>query len=217
MKALILSLLFISALSFNLRSTKQDYDSYVMAVQWANGYCSAKSCGSKADNVPTNTMTIHGLWPSLKSGTYLDDCTSGVDVTDDGSSLFTQMKIYWPSFQNTNEYFWSHEYNKHGYCMVEEYGWSGYEEYFQFVLNLHTKTYAKLITQAFPSYSSQTVTVAYATLVSAIQTVIPNATINMKCTGGYISELYFYLLKDFTPSTSSKFSNSCKSGKLVFK
>ena len=217
MKAYILFLLFISAFSFNLRQTKQNYDSYVMAVQWANGYCSAKSCGDKAANVPKNTMTIHGLWPSLKSGTYLDDCTSGVDIVDDGSSLFNEMKIYWPSFSNTNEYFWGHEYNKHGYCMVEEYGWSGYEDYFKFVLDLHKKTYKDLITSAYPSYSSQTVTVNYADFVTAVQKIIPKATINMKCSGGYVTEFYFYLEKDYTPSTSSKFSKSCSSGKLVFK
>lgn len=218
MKAYILFLLFISAFSFNLRQTKQSYDSYVMAVQWANGYCSAKSCGDKAANVPKNTMTIHGLWPSLKSGTYLDDCTSGVDIVDDSSSLFTEMKIYWPSFSNTNEYFWGHEYNKHGYCMVEEKGWSGYEDYFTYVLNLHKSTYKDLIKSAYPSYSSTTVTVKYANFVTAIQKIIPNATINMKCSGGYITEFYFYLEKDCsTPSTSSKFTNSCSSGKLVFK
>ena len=217
MKAYILFLLFISAFSFNLRQTKQNYDSYVMAVQWANGYCSAKSCGDKAANVPKNTMTIHGLWPSLKSGTYLDDCTSGVDIVDAGSSLFNEMKIYWPSFSNTNEYFWGHEYNKHGYCMVEEYGWSGYEDYFKFVLDLHKKTYKDLITSAYPSYSSQTVTVKYDDFVTAVQKIIPKATINMKCSGGYVTEFYFYLEKDYTPSTNSKFSKSCSSGKLVFK
>ena len=102
MKSILFLLLLISAFTFNLRHTKQDYDSYVMAVQWANGYCKANSCGNKADHVYKNTMTIHGLWPSLKSGKYLDDCTSDVDIVDDGSSLFTNMKQYWPSFSTTN-------------------------------------------------------------------------------------------------------------------
>ena len=57
----------------------------------------------------------------------------------------------------------------------------------------------------------------YETLKSAIQRVIPNATINMKCNKEYITELYFYLEKNLVPSTNSKFSNACKSGKLVFK
>ena len=115
MKVILLLASIFLANSFNLRQTKQSYDSYVMAVQWSNGYCLANSCGSKADHVYKNTMTIHGLWPSLKSGKQLSDCTSGVTITDDGSTLFTNMKQYWPSFSatNTNEWFWEHEYNKH--------------------------------------------------------------------------------------------------------
>ena len=216
MKAIILFGLIISSLCFNLRSTKQSYDSYVMAVQWANGYCSAVNCGNKNANVEKNTMTIHGLWPSLKSGTMLKECTSGVSISDDGSTTFQNMKKYWPSFGQANTKFWAHEYNKHGYCMVEEYGWSGYKDYFNFVINLHLKTYKDLIKKAFPGYSGSP-TVAYDKMKEAIRKVIPGAMINMKCTSGYISEFYFYLEKNFSPSPNSKFSNSCKQGKLVFK
>ena len=113
MKNYLLLILFISVYTFNLRQTKQDYDSYVMAVQWSNGYCQVNNCGSKADHVYKNKMTIHGLWPSLKSGKYLKECTSGITIVDDGSSLYKDMKQYWPTFSsNTNEYFWGHEYNK---------------------------------------------------------------------------------------------------------
>ena len=220
MKTFLLSILILSVYNFNLRQTKQDYDSYVMAVQWPNGYCKANSCGNKADHVYKNKMTIHGLWPSLKSGKYLSDCTSGVSINNDGSTLFTNMKQYWPSFStsSTNENFWVHEYNKHGYCMVEEKGWSGYEQYFNFVLNLHKATYNDLITKAFPSYSSTTVTVTYDAVKTAIQKIIPNATFKMNCKSKYIYEFYFYLEKDTTtPSTSSRFSNTCTSASFVFK
>jgi ribonuclease T2 len=164
-------------------------------------------------------MTIHGLWPSLKSGSQLSDCTSGVTIKDDGSTLFTNMKQYWPSFSttSTNEWFWEHEYNKHGYCMVEEYGWDGYEEYFEFVIELFLKTYKDLIINAFPNTSSTTMTVTYDTMIAKIQKIIPNATLKMNCKSKYIYELYFYLEKNFTPSTSSKFSNTCTSAQLVFK
>ena len=216
MKTILLFVLIICAFSFNLRHAKQDYDSYVMAVQWSNGYCKANSCGSKADHVYKNTMTIHGLWPSLKSGKYLNDCTSGVNIEDDGSELFLKMRQYWPSFNsNGNEYFWKHEYNKHGYCMVEEYGWDGYEEYFEFVINLHLQTYKDLMLQAFPS--AKTATVTYEEMKTAIKKIIPNATFKMNCKSKYIYELYFYVEKDFSPSTDSRFTNSCDSAQLVFK
>ena len=216
-KTLILLTLFISIFTFNLRHTKQDYDSYVMAVQWANGYCKANDCGKKADNVETNTMTIHGLWPSLKGGKYLNDCTAGVTIPDDGSSFFNDMRKYWPSFAKTNRNFWEHEYNKHGYCMVEEYGWDDYEEYFEFTINLHLKTYKDLIIKAFPDYKNKTVTLTYEQVTDAIHKVIPNAIFKMKCEANYITELDFYLEKDFTPSPNSRFSGGCESGQLVFK
>ena len=218
MRSLLLLILFISAYSFNLRQTKQEYDSYVMAVQWSNGYCKVSSCGSKADHVYKNKLTIHGLWPSLKSGKYLSDCTSGVKIVDDGSSLFTDMKQYWPSFSKSNEYFWGHEYNKHGYCMVEEKGWSGYTDYFSYVIDLHKRTFNDLLTNAFPDYSDTTITISYNEMKSAIQSVIPNATFKMNCKSKYVTEFYFYLEKDTTtPSTNSKFSNTCSSAKLLFK
>ena len=218
MRSLLLLILFISAYSFNLRQTKQEYDSYVMAVQWSNGYCKVSSCGSKADHVYKNKLTIHGLWPSLKSGKYLSDCTSGVTIVDDGSSLFTDMKQYWPSFSKSNEYFWGHEYNKHGYCMVEEKGWSRYTDYFSYVIDLHKRTFNDLLTNAFPDYSDTTITISYNEMKSAIQSVIPNATFKMNCKSKYVTEFYFYLEKDTTtPSTNSKFSNTCSSAQLLFK
>ena len=61
MKNILLLILFISTYTFNLRQTKQNYDSYVMAVQWSNGYCQVNNCGSKADHVYKNKMTIHGF------------------------------------------------------------------------------------------------------------------------------------------------------------
>jgi ribonuclease I len=215
MKAILLLSLFISALTFNLRQAKQSFDSYVMAVQWANGYCSANSCGSKADHVEKNTFTIHGLWPSLKSGKQLSDCTSGVKIEDDGSALFSDMKQYWPSFAKSNEEFWEHEYNKHGFCMVEEYGWSGYEEYFDFVISLLLKTYKNLFIKVFPD--KKTVTITYENLVKAIQNIIPSATLKINCKSNYLYEIYFYVEKDFSPSTNSRFSNTCQSAKIVFK
>ena len=224
MKALLLIFLLVSAFAFNLKKSKKknkvNYDSYVMAVQWSNGYCKINNCGKTADHVYKNTFTIHGLWPSLKSGKRLPQCTNGVIIEDDGSDLFKDMKQYWPSFKvsGTNEEFWEHEYNKHGYCMIEEYGWDGYEDYFDFVINeIFLKTYKNLIMDAFPGKSATTISVKYAAMIDAIQEVIPNATFKMICKNKYIYEFYFYLEKDFEPSTDSRFSNSCSNGQLIFK
>ena len=218
MKSFLLLILLISVFSFNLRRAKQDYDSYVMAVQWSNGYCKVNSCGNKADHVYKNKMTIHGLWPSLKSGKYLNQCTNGVSIVDDGSPLFVEMRQYWPSFAKSNEDFWEHEYNKHGYCMVETKRWEGYGDYFSFVIDLHKSTYNDLITKAFPQYSDTIPTLSYTEIKAAIQQIIPNATFKLNCKSKYLTEFQFYLEKDaVTPSTKSKFSNSCKNVKFIFK
>lgn len=215
---IILSILFISTTSFNLRASKQSYDSYVLAVQWANGYCSANNCGGRESVVEKNTMTIHGLWPSLKSGKYLDDCTSGVTIKDTGSALFLKMRKYWPSFTGANTDFWYHEYNKHGYCMVEEYDWDGYEDYFDFVIDLFENKYKYLIKNAYSGYSNKNVTVTYTELQTKIRKIIPNATFKVNCKSKFLYEIYFYLEKDdFSPSTDSRFSNVCASATLVFK
>ena len=179
MKYILLLIALASTLCFNLRSTKQNYDAYVMAVQWPNGFCSASKCNGRDSVVAKNAMTIHGLWPSLKNGNRLNECTSGKKIIDNSSSLFQSMRTNWPSLTNTkNVDFWGHEYNKHGYCMVEEYGWSGYERYFQFVIDLHNRSYKNIIKNAFPSYSATSVKVTYDKMKEALRRVMPNATIN---------------------------------------
>ena len=216
MRKIIFITILTFAYSFNLRKAKQNYDSYVMAVQWPNGYCSANNCGKKADHIYKNTMTIHGLWPSLKNGKYLDTCTSGVTIEEDDTKLFVDLKQYWPSFSKPNTAFWEHEYNKHGYCMVEEYEWDGYEEYFEFVLELFLSNYKDLIIKAFPNHSNGAFVVSYEEMKEKIRKIIPDATFKMNCNKKYIYEFYFYLEKDFNPSINSVFTNSCNSGILVF-
>ena len=214
----ILLCLSISINSFNLRETKQTYDSYVFALEWTNGYCKINKCNSEIDKLEPNIFNIHGLWPSLKSGKMLNPCTSGVKIKEKKSQLFIDLRKYWPSFKGEYTDFWEHEYNKHGYCMVEEYKWEGYENYFQFVINLYLKEYKSLMISAFDNDTSRKMyTLTFDEMKQRIQKVIKKANFKMNCSGGYIYEFYFYLNKDFTPSTNSKFSGNCKSGIFLFR
>ena len=217
MKIYLLISLLICTFSFNLRHAKQSYDSYVMAVQWPNCYCKINNCGDKANHVIKNTMTIHGFWPSLKSGQTLSTCTSGVEIKDNGDKLFQEMRQYWPSFVNSNEDFWEHEYNKHGYCMVEDYGWDGYEDYFEFVLQLFNKQYRDLIKNAFPGTYNNAISVTYEEMKKRINNIIKDSVFIMKCKSKFIYEFRFYLQRNFTPSPKSKLPESCANGVLVFK
>ena len=65
--------------------------------------------------------------------------------------------------------------------------------------------------------SKKTFTITYENMKTAIQKIINGAVINMKCTKGIITEFYFYLEKDYSPSSNSKFGNQCKSGQLILK
>ena len=42
-----------------------------------------------------NTMSLHGLWPSLKSGKMLPTCNTGAEipVVNDGTEVFKQMEV----------------------------------------------------------------------------------------------------------------------------
>ena len=211
--------LFISINTFNLRSTKQNYDSYVMALIWANGYCKVYNCSNPdLDKLEHNVPTIHGLWPSLKNGQMLKECTSGVKIIETDKQLFSDLKMSWTTFYGGYIDFWEHEYNKHGYCMVEEYNWDGYEDYFRFTHNLYIRVFKYIILKAF-NYDTRNrvVTVDKDILQDRLRKIMKNATINMLCKNGYINEFYFYLNKDFTSSPDFTFSSSCKVGNLIFK
>ena len=216
MRIFLLISLFIYIFSFNLRQTKISYDSYVFALQWPNGFCKINNCGTRANHIYKNTLTIHGLWPNLKNGAQLKECTSGVSIKDNGSQLFKELGQYWPSLTGENNVFWEHEYNKHGYCMVEENNWDGYEDYFEFALQLYHKKYKNLITNAFPGETSRVKNVSYEEMKKKIQSVIPKAAFKMNCRNKFIYEFYFYLEKNYNPSSNFKITNSCPSGILVF-
>ena len=72
------------------------YDIYVLAVQWGSTMCltSGQTCYEKLKQIPRHSMSIHGLWPSLSTGSSLADCNSGEDITvlDNGSDTFLTMR-----------------------------------------------------------------------------------------------------------------------------
>ena len=200
----------------------KEYDMYFFTILWLGTTCHQKGWRTyeRIKNETKNKFTIHGLWPNLRNGTLPQWCNgkNDIEIEIQNSTLLNFMNTYWVSGFHTEKYFWGHEYNKHGYCMVEEKGWSEYTDYFSYVIDLHKRTFNDLLTNAFPDYSDTTITISYNEMKSAIQSVIPNATFKMNCKSKYVTEFYFYLEKDTTtPSTNSKFSNTCSSAQLLFK
>ena len=98
-------------------------------------------CKTKIKSVSQNTFTLHGLWPSLSSGAMLQDCNTGADIKiqEDSSSLFSEMDLKWLSYTTDNIHFWTHEFNKHGYCYTHKYNYSDYKVFFRYALDLFEK------------------------------------------------------------------------------
>ena len=168
MKTVLLTLTAVAAIAgvcyFSLNKTVQDapdYDMYVFAIQWGKTMCivnSGSTCTQKLANIPKNEMSIHGLWPSLKSGSSMSSCNSGtqVSIKDDGSDIFYDMKEYWPSLTGGDETFWNHEYNKHGYCYSNKIGDFDYKKYFQKSFDVfYKKGIPTMITDVFGQHSGE--------------------------------------------------------------
>ncbi|KAJ1932915.1 hypothetical protein GGF37_006900, partial [Kickxella alabastrina] len=91
---------------------------------------------------PSNAFTVHGLWPDTCTGKQLpaNGCDpsrsysniSGI-IQDADPSLFADMTTYWPSNKGNNDWFWTHEWVKHGTCVSTLdpscYGSGGIDEY----------------------------------------------------------------------------------------
>ncbi|KAH9897871.1 ribonuclease T2 [Cubamyces lactineus] len=73
---------------------------------------------------PSNSWTIHGLWPDNCDGTFSENCDPSRDYTDIAGLLQDQgasdtlsfMQEYWVDINGQNEQFWEHEWSTHGTC-----------------------------------------------------------------------------------------------------
>ncbi|MDI1484887.1 MAG: Ribonuclease T2 precursor (RNase T2) [Ramalina farinacea] len=74
---------------------------------------------------PSNSWTIHGLWPDHCDGTYDANCDASRAYTNisaiisaaGATDLLSYMNTYWKDYQGNDESFWEHEWGKHGTCI----------------------------------------------------------------------------------------------------
>ncbi|KAI8148143.1 ribonuclease T2-like protein, partial [Fennellomyces sp. T-0311] len=114
------------------------YGLVVLALQWVPGYG------------PDDEFTIHGKLlggraPSRGCDRSRSTNQAGNIVKKINPDLHRRMGIYWPSYKGDNNWFWSHEWTKHGTCVSTLrpacYGdtyrkFQDLEEYFEQVLYL---------------------------------------------------------------------------------
>ena len=117
----------------------KNYDMYYFVISWLNTFCQlkGKQCNNKIKAVQ-NLFTINGLWPyltSLENKNDLKWCNgkNDIEIESTYSELFAFMNQYYINGYNSNEFFWSHVYNKHGYCYNKRnnYNTNNYLLYFQ--------------------------------------------------------------------------------------
>ncbi|EST05581.1 Ribonuclease T2-like protein [Kalmanozyma brasiliensis GHG001] len=77
---------------------------------------------------PSDSWTIHGLWPDTCSGGYDSDCDPSRNTNNIASilrssshpkaaSTLDTMNQYWLALNGNDAQLWSHEWNKHGTCV----------------------------------------------------------------------------------------------------
>ncbi|KAI9253582.1 base non specific RNase Rh [Sporodiniella umbellata] len=90
------------------------YGLVALTLQWSPGYG------------PSDEFTIHGLWPDTCEGRYAprNGCdrsrmTNSISsiIRSQNGTLYNRMNVFWPSNNRNNNWFWSHEWNKHGTCV----------------------------------------------------------------------------------------------------
>ena len=140
----------------------ENYDCYVFSIFWTPSSCSTKQSGNyecfqtikelKIDKY----FTLHGLWPSLLSGEIPEACNKGKKIIpnfDKNKDLKKKLEIYWPGLYSNNTYFWSNEYNKHGYCYIKRSHYNvkdDYIKYFEKTVNMFENGYRNLMENILP-------------------------------------------------------------------
>ncbi|KJZ72686.1 hypothetical protein HIM_07878 [Hirsutella minnesotensis 3608] len=74
---------------------------------------------------PSDSWTIHGLWPDNCDGTYPQQCDRSrvyrnlTDVLEaaGASATLQYMERYWKDFRGDDDNLWEHEWAKHGTCV----------------------------------------------------------------------------------------------------
>jgi len=111
-------------------------NTYIAFVQfWRPEEC-YHSSDSNCNTIKQN-VTIHGLWPNFygTTTTYPSNCRSITLTESDVATINTSLTYNWPSYQEDDFDFWSHEWSTHGTCWFTQTPLS----YFQTGLQYHEK------------------------------------------------------------------------------
>jgi len=182
---------------------------------------------------PTNSWTIHGLWPNNCDGTYGQYCDESRQYTNitailksfGATTLLNYMNTYWLNDPDdgTNESFWEHEWGKHGTCIstLDTKCYTNYkpqEEVVDF-FNKTTQLFQTLDTYTYLSAAgivpSSSKTYTLAAINAALQKARGVSAV-VQCSDGALDEAWYYFdvmgsvqTGTFVPTNQVGGSSSC--------
>lgn len=103
------------------KSDGNDFDSYVLATEWAGSVCSLKNCDFNTG--VDNFWNMHGLWPNKDDGRHPFECASTkLNLRSLPNSLKEDLNSYWAGLFASQSKFLDHEWSKHGTCWQPDSG-----------------------------------------------------------------------------------------------
>ncbi|KAI9844320.1 MAG: Ribonuclease T2 precursor (RNase T2) [Thelocarpon superellum] len=156
---------------------------------------------------PSDSWTIHGLWPDRCDGSFEQYCDSSRQYTDisgivqsaGNQNLLELMNTYWKDVNGNDESFWEHEWGKHGTCISTlDTGcytdYAPHEELLDFLnttvtLFQHLDTYQTLANAGI--VPSTTATYTLAEIQDAISSVRGYA-VTLGCQRGQLNEVWYH-------------------------
>ncbi|KAI0409653.1 ribonuclease T2-like protein [Xylaria palmicola] len=155
---------------------------------------------------PSDSWTIHGLWPDNCDGSYEQYCDTNREYTNitailqsKAPSTLATMQTYWKDYEGDDETFWEHEFGKHGTCIstLEPSCYTNYQatdevaDYFGRAVSLFQAlpTYAWLAAAGIVPSSTQTYTLA---AIQAALTAHHGHNVVIRCSGSTLNELWYH-------------------------
>ncbi|OQO05152.1 hypothetical protein B0A48_08172 [Cryoendolithus antarcticus] len=156
---------------------------------------------------PSNSWTVHGLWPDNCDGTYEANCDDTRAYTNITAILkaaspdtLSYMQTYWKDYQGNDESFWEHEWAKHGTCIstLDPDCYTNYQpteeavDFFERTVSLF---------KSLPSYDwlaaagitpSSTTTYTSAQIQSALTQAHGGHSVYLGCSSGALNELWYF-------------------------
>ncbi|KAI0876263.1 ribonuclease t2 [Hypoxylon argillaceum] len=155
---------------------------------------------------PSDSWTIHGLWPDNCDGTYQQYCDLNRQYTNITAILkekapctLKTMQTYWKDYEGEDETFWEHEFGKHGTCIstLNPECYASYQatdevpDYFNQAVALFKTlpTYDWLAAAGIVPSSTQTYTLA---AIQAALTAHHGHNAVIRCSGSELNELWYH-------------------------